>query len=105
MKINVNNMLKICLGISAIILSVSAFNFSIQSANAAPPTPKEFIEEGTNKIGTYQMTMAAINSGDNTMWAIVVYNTETGQSETYYSKGSMAFGPSFNISRSNPAGY
>lgn len=104
MKISVTSILKLCLGVSAIILSVAAFNLSIQPAKAAPPTPAEFTAEGTDKIGKYQMSMAAINNGDNSMWAVIVYDTETGSSQTYYDKGSMSFGPSFNISRTSPAG-
>lgn len=104
MKITANSILKICLGISAIVLSVTAFNLSIHSANAAP-TPQEFIEEGTNKIGTYQMSMCAVPVGDQINWSVIVYNTETGANETYYSKGSSSFGPSFNVSRTSPAGY
>ncbi len=104
MTLSVNGFVKICLGLSAIVLSVAAFNLSIQSANAAPPTPAEFVEEGTNKIGKYQMSMSAINNGDNSVWAVIVYDTETGSSQTYYDKGSMSFGPSFNISRTSPAG-
>ena len=104
MQLSSNNLLKICLGISAIILAAAAFNFSLQSANAAPPTPKEFAEEGTSKIGKYQMSMAAINHADQTLWAVIVYDTETGQSRTYYDKSSIVFGPSFNISTTSPAG-
>jgi hypothetical protein len=104
MNISANSVLKVCLGISAIVLSVTAFNFSIHTASAAP-TPKEFVEEGTNKIGKYQMSMAAVAKGDDVNWSVIVYDTETGASETYYSKGSFSFGPSFNISKSSPAGY
>lgn len=105
MNISANGILKVCLGISAIVLSVTAFNFSIQPANAAP-TPLEFIEEGTSKIGKYQMSMCAAPAGnDQINWSVIVYDTETGNNETYYSKGSNVFGPSFNISKSSPAGY
>ncbi len=104
MNISVNGIFKLCLGVSAVILSVAAFNFSVQSANAAPPTPKEFVEEGTSKIGKYQMTMAAVSNADQTLWSVIVYDTETGQSRTYYDKGSIVFGPSFNISTTSPAG-
>lgn len=105
MKINVNSILKLCLGVSAIILSVAAFNLSVQSANAAPPAPSEFIAEETGKIGKYQMSMTAVPVGDQINWSVIVYDTETGANETYYSKGSSSFGPSFNISKSSPAGY
>lgn len=104
MKITANSILKVCLGVSAIILAVTAFNFSIHTANAAP-APQEFIEEGTSKIGKYQMSMTAVPVGDQINWSVIVYDTETGANETYYSKGSASFGPNFNISRSSPAGY
>ena len=104
MKISANGILKVCLGISALILAVTAFNFSIQSAHAAP-APEEFVQAGTDKIGKYQMTMAAVSEGETAIWTIVVYDTETGHSKTYYDKGNLVFGPSFNISTSSPAGY
>ncbi|HTF04898.1 MAG TPA: hypothetical protein VK826_12815 [Bacteroidia bacterium] len=103
MQISVNGIFKICLGVSALVLSLAAFNLSIQSAHAAP-TPAEFVEEGTNKIGKYQMTMSAVSHQEQTLWTVIVYDTETGQSRTYYDKGSIVFGPSFNISTSSPAG-
>jgi hypothetical protein len=104
MNISANSILKVCLSISALILSATAFSFSVQPAHAAP-TPQEFIEEGTSKIGKYQMSMAAVNDGDKVMWAVIVYDTETGISETYYDQGNLTFGPDFNISRNSPAGY
>lgn len=105
MNISANSILKVCLGVSAIILSITAFNFSIQPANAAPPTPQEFIEEGTSKIGKYQMSMTAVPVGDQINWSVIVWDTETGMNETYYDKGSSSFGPSFNISKTSPAGF
>lgn len=107
MNITANSILKVCLGISAIVLSATAFNLSTHSANAAPaPTPQEFVEEGTGKIGKYQMSMCSSPAGnDQINWSVIVWDTETGANETYYSKGSNVFGPSFNISKSSPAGY
>ena len=104
MTISANSILKVCLGLSAIVLSATAFNLSTHTANAAP-TPQEFIEEGTNKIGKYQMSMTAVPVGDQINWSVIVWDTETGTNETYYDKGSAAFGPSFNIPKSSPAGY
>lgn len=104
MKPTINSIFKLCIGISAVILSIAAFNFSISHANAAPPSPEEFIQAGTDKIGKYQMTMAVASQNDKTMWAITVYDTETGHARTYYDNTSMSFGPSFNISSTSPAG-
>lgn len=104
MQITSNSILKICVGISAVILSVTAFNFSISTAHATP-TPADFAEQGTSSIGKYQMTMSSVLVGDQAMWVVLVYNTETGQSKTYYDKQNTSFGPSFNISTSNPAGF
>lgn len=103
MKPSANSILKVCIGISVVVLSLAAFNLSISKANAAP-TPQDFQEAGTNKIGKYQMTMAVASQDDKTMWAITVYDTETGQARTYYDQTSMVFGPSFNISTTSPAG-
>lgn len=103
MKPSANSIFKICIGISVVILSIAAFNLTIPKANAAP-TPQDFQEAGTSKIGKYQMTMAVATQDDKTMWAITVYDTETGQARTYYDQTSMVFGPSFNISSTSPAG-
>jgi hypothetical protein len=104
MNITANSVFKICLGISAVILSVAAFNLSISSAHATPPTPEDFAQAGTDKIGKYQMSMAVATQDDKTMWAVIVYDTETGHARTYYDNTSMVFGPSFNISSTSPAG-
>lgn len=104
MKISSNDFLKVSLGITAIVLALTAFNFSITTANAEPPSPQEFIQSGTDKIGKYQMSMSVATHDDKTMWAVIVWDTETGQSRTYYNNTSMSFGPSFNISRTSPAG-
>ena len=103
MQVSVNSIFKLCIGAAAVVLSLAAFNLSISHANAAP-TPEDFIQQGTNKIGKYQMTMAVATQDDKTMWALTVYDTETGQARTYYDQTSMVFGPSFNISASSPAG-
>ncbi len=99
MTLSVNSTLKLCLGASALVLSVAVFNFSVKPAHAAPPTPAEFIEEGSSKIGKYQVTMAAAVKGEDVMWTAIIYDTETGSSRTYYEKGGGSFGPSFSISR------
>lgn len=104
MKVTANGILKVCLGAAAIILAVTAFNFSIHTASAAP-TPEQFVVEGTDKIGKYQMTMASACENGVVIWTIVVYDTETGHSKTYYDKGNLTFGPNFNISTTSPAGY
>lgn len=105
MNMNVNGIFKLCIGVASIILSVAAFNLTVQPANAAPVTPTEFVEAGTSSIGRFQMTMSSVLVGDQAMWVVLVYNTETGQSKTYYDKQNTSFGPSFNISTSNPAGF
>lgn len=97
MKIQVNSIFKICIGISAIILSVAAFNFSVQSAHAAPPKPSEFIEEGTNKIGKYQMSISGVHAtGDQITWLVIVMDTETGKSKTYYKQTGATYVPDFS---------
>lgn len=104
MKVTSNDILKVCAGIASVVLAFAAFNLSIAPANATPPTPQEFIQAGTDKIGKYQMSMSVATQDDKTMWAVIVWDTETGQSRTYYDNTSMSFGPSFNISRTSPAG-
>lgn len=97
MKFQANNMLKICIGISAIILSVAAFNLTIQRAHAAPPKPAEFLEEGTSKIGKYQMSISGVHAtGDQITWVVIVMDTETGKSETYYKQTGATYVPDFS---------
>lgn len=104
MKVTSNDILKVSLGIATVVIALSVFNFSITRASAAPPEPQEFIQAGTDKIGKYQMSMSVATNDDKTMWAVIVWDTETGQSRTYYDNTNMSFGPSFNIPRSSPAG-
>jgi len=77
--------LQISIGISIMLLSGSLFIRSIQTASAAPaPQPKEFIEEGTNKIGTYMMQYSeVVNASDQSEYHILVWDTQTGKSEDY----------------------
>ena len=103
MKITANSTLKVLLGISAIILSAAAFNLTIAKANAAPTVQKNLIEEAASN-GRYGMTMALVGAGDQAIWALTVYDTQTGKAKTYYDKESTTWGPSFTIS-TNPAGY
>lgn len=105
MQLTANSILKVCLGVSAVVISLGIFNLTVSSAHAAPPTPSDFAQQGTSSIGKYQMTMSSVLVGDQAMWVVLVYNTETGQSKTYYDKQNTSFGPSFNISTSNPAGF
>lgn len=104
MKLNINSIFKLCIGISAIILSIAAFNLSISQANATPASIENATQTETTKTGKYHMTMAVATQDDKTMWALTVYDTETGHARTYYDNTSMVFGPVFNISATNPAG-
>jgi hypothetical protein len=74
-----NKFLNICVGTGILFLSAGFFIRSISTANAAPPSPKEFIEEGKSKIGKYQISM--VNSG-NSQTAIII-DTETGKTFIY----------------------
>jgi hypothetical protein len=85
MKPTINSIFKISIGISLIIFSLAAFNLTITKANAAPPTPQQFVEESSNQIGKYQMAIAsAKGDGDNkNLWVAMIWDTETGISHTY----------------------
>ncbi len=62
------------------VLSVAFLIRSVQTAQAAP-TPQNFIESGTNKIGKYQISLAV--NADALSKCAVIIDTETGQT-TYY---------------------
>ena len=77
-----NKFLQGTLGIAAIIFAAGFFIRSIAPAHAAP-TPEEFLEEGTNKIGKYQMSLGIANDPDQIYYNILVWDTETGKSQFY----------------------
>lgn len=78
-----NKFLSICIGVGILFLTGGFFIRSINTANAAP-SPERFIEEGTGKIGKYQMD---VSSG--THERLIVWDTETGESTYYEYTGSM----------------
>lgn len=90
-----NKFLNICIGTGILFVSAGFFVRSINLANAAP-SPKQFIEEGTNKIGKYMMSHSISSGGhggsnsDDDIGGIIVWDTETGES-TYYT-----FIPAYN---------
>lgn len=75
--------LSICLGISAVLLSVSFLIRSVNTAEAAP-APADFIQQGTNKIGKYMMTLSPENGDQYEI--VFVWDTETGASSKYIKK-------------------
>lgn len=95
----VNSIFKLCLGISAILLSAAAFNFSTQPAHAAPPATKAFVEDGNNS-GKYMISYAAApGQGDKTRWSAILVNTETGRGHIYFDESSSK--PYFSVSGSD----
>jgi hypothetical protein len=91
-----NSIFKICMGITAIVLSVAAFNLTIPAAHASPP------DEPACKTGKYQMTMTCVKSGDNEFtWTALIWNTETGSSYTYSQQGPAFSTPRFRSSGSD----
>jgi hypothetical protein len=78
-----NKFLNICIGTGILFLSGGFFIRSINSANAAPPSPKEFIEEGTTKIGKYQMALGNNDAGNI---RVLVWDTETGKAQLFSEK-------------------
>ena len=78
--------LQISLGLSAMMLSAAFLIQSISPTQAAP-SPKNFLTEGTNKIGKYMMQMYT-NGADPTRRYGIVWDTETGKSIGYFAQGS-----------------
>jgi hypothetical protein len=77
--------LNICIGMGILFLTGGFFIRSINSANATPPSPKEFIEAGTSKIGKYMMEMYTAGSEGRRYG--LIWDTETGKSISYYEVG------------------
>jgi hypothetical protein len=73
--------LQTCIGISIVLLSLGFFFHSIPSAQAASLTPDKFLQEGTDKIGKYQMLGFSTTE-------VLVWDTETGKSIRYTFSGS-----------------
>ena len=73
--------LQTCIGISIVLLSMGFFFYSIQSAHAAPLSPEKFFQEGTGKIGKYQMLTFSSTE-------VLVWDSETGKSLRYNFEGS-----------------
>lgn len=86
-----NKFLQISCGIAVVIFSVAILIRSFQPAQAAP-APQEFIQNGTNSIGKYQMTMQVANDPDAVYFYAVIWNTETGES-TIYNRDTKTRGP------------
>lgn len=98
---NINGIFKICLGISAIILSAAAFNLTIQPANAAPKPEVKMVDEETSKTGQFQVAIAGANEGDKITWTAILLNTENGKTSTYTDQTSGYSRPSFMMSPSD----
>jgi hypothetical protein len=72
--------LSACLGVAAVIFSIGFLIRSVAPAHAAP-APEEFIQENTNKIGKYMMTLSPETS--TTYEIVFIWDTETGASAKY----------------------
>lgn len=75
--------LSTCLGVAAVIFSIAFLIRSIAPAHAAP-APEEFIQQGTDKIGKYQMMLSAENASYYEI--VFIWDTETGASTRYVKK-------------------
>lgn len=79
--------IQICTGVSMVICSLALLALSSQSSIAAP-SPKEFIEAGTNKIGKYEMSLSTTTDANGLYFNIIVWDTETGKSKFYKRTGA-----------------
>lgn len=72
--------LSYCLGVSAVLFSIGFLIRSVAPANAAP-SPEEFIQQGTNQIGRYMMSISP--ETPSTYELVFIWDTETGASAKY----------------------
>jgi hypothetical protein len=77
-----NKFLNISIGVTMMLLGAGFFVRSITSAHAAP-TPQEFVEQSTNKIGKFMFQVYM--DGDHRY--ALVWDTETGKSKSYHDIG------------------
>lgn len=73
------------IGITLMLFGTGFLLRSVSPAQAAP-SPEAFFEEGSSKIGKYQMSIASGNSG-----GVMVWDSETGAS-VYYDYVGSAYG-------------
>ncbi len=74
--------LSACLGVAAVIFSIGFLIRSIAPANATPsPSPEEFIQQGTNQIGRYMMSISP--ETPDTYELVFIWDTETGANVKY----------------------
>ena len=86
-----NRFLQTSLGLAAIIFASAFFVRSIAPAHAAP-SPQEFLDEGTNKIGKYQMAPGLANDPDQIYYNVLVWDTETGKRQMYnYNRNTLSW--------------
>ena len=74
------NFLSICIGIAIVLFSLGFLIRSINPAQAAP-NPEKFIQQGTDKIGKYMMTIGFNTNGSAI--ECIVWDTETAKSSYY----------------------
>ena len=73
-----------CIGIAAIVFASAFLIRSIQPANAAPPRPENFVAEGGNQIGKYQMQFSeGVDGNGNFYFHALIWDSETGKSSVY----------------------
>lgn len=98
-----NRFLNICIGASILLLSAGFFVRSISTADAAP-SPENFQDAGTNKIGKYAFQVMQDNEG---RLNAVIMDTETGKSKFYsygYHSGVYCFTEDGKAFPDNPMG-
>jgi len=82
--------LQVCIGISIVLLSAGFFVLSINRTSASAPdkfpTPKDFMAQGTDKIGKYSTSMSIIPPYNNATYnnntptiEVIITDTETGK--------------------------
>jgi hypothetical protein len=65
------------------LLATGFFIRSIDGAHAAPG-PERFLQQGTNKIGKYMMSLSVTSDGYR---SVLVWDTESGKSKMYLGTG------------------
>ncbi|MCK6638757.1 MAG: hypothetical protein L6Q81_01635 [Bacteroidia bacterium] len=84
---------QICAGISMVICSLALLALTTQPSTAAP-TPQEFIDAGTSKIGKYQMSLSTTTDANGLYFNVIVWDSETGKSKFYKRTGAEEWGES-----------
>lgn len=99
-----NKFLNISIGVTLMLCGAGFLIRSVQTANAAPPRPEQFMEEGSSKIGKYQISLSTCTDACCLYTTAIVWDSETGKSKSFVMTNGGAYKPYTNNLPDSPLG-